>query len=210
MSNYQVINFGDLNPGDEIVGSDGELTEITDVYDKHIPDRMYELEMEDGQVFKASGDHLWYSETEIDEKNKEEYIRLAKEFFDNHGSPKPIKEDKHYELYEIVSLFGDDIPTRLFIEKACRSLGYSSFTPIVHQEMMKSGEIKTIEDKIVYKYSYNDLVKFLKEMRVSLKNDNNLMFGEVRTTDEIFKLARHMKINIPTLEEVKKRRSFEQ
>ena len=39
----KVTTFGELKPGDKIIGADGEPVEVTDVYDKHYPERMYEM-----------------------------------------------------------------------------------------------------------------------------------------------------------------------
>lgn len=58
--------FGDLEPGDFVVGSKGQPVEVTAVYDTHMPATMWELELEDGVFIKASGNHLWYCETTLD------------------------------------------------------------------------------------------------------------------------------------------------
>ena len=58
--------FGDLKPGDVIVGKNGEPTTVVEVYDEHIPERMFEIEMDNGTTIKASGNHMWYVETDFD------------------------------------------------------------------------------------------------------------------------------------------------
>jgi hypothetical protein len=58
--------FGDLVPGDIIRGADGREVKVVAAHDWHVPQTMYELELEDGSTLKASGNHLWYIETEFD------------------------------------------------------------------------------------------------------------------------------------------------
>lgn len=192
--NYETVEFGDLKPGDKLVGTDGELTEITDVYDKHLPERMYEVEMEDGEVIKASGTHLWYCESDKDVANKDMYRQLALEYFDNNVIPEYNEHNPHYPLPVITTKFGDSISTRVFIENACRSLGYSSSTP--HVIIKDNGEK---EEHLVYRYSFNDLIDFLHKMKEAVVNDNGYFyFGEVRTTDEIAELYWYnISVNIP-------------
>lgn len=206
----ELKQFGDLEPGDQLINSDGKPTTVTAVYDKHIPDKMFELEMEDGQVVKASGNHLWYCETDIDKKNKSEYFRLAKEYFANNSIPQKLDNDEHYPLIVMMNLFGDDINTQIFIERVCRTIGYCSYTPVVSQELMKSGNAKVSDKEEIFNYSYNNLIEFLSNIEGEL-DENNFMFGEVRTTEEIFKLAeKGIDINIPTVSEMRERGSLSQ
>ena len=201
----KIKQFGDLQVGDKLIGSDGQPTTITAVYDKHIPDRMFEIIMEDDQAVQASGNHLWYCETDQDEEFKKEYKRLAEVYFENHSIPEYMEDDGHFPLPILIQLFDKNIETQLFIEKVARSLGYSSFTPIISQEMMKSGTIVDTGNDLVYNYSFNDLIDFLHKMKLAiLENKGYFYFGEVRTTEEIFELNKHgVNVNIPYKEDVK-------
>lgn len=58
--------FDELQPGDYVIGSDGKPVPVTAVYDQHIPEVMWEIETEDGEIIQASGNHLWYCETRLD------------------------------------------------------------------------------------------------------------------------------------------------
>jgi len=203
----KTTTIGDLKPGDKIIGSEDEPIEVTDVYEKHFPKKMYEIEMEDGEVVQASGNHLWYSESEQDIKYKEEYLRLAKVYFENYAIPEKLREDEHYSLNEMIIIFDDKdkIDTKLFIEKACRSLGHSSVTP--HLILNDKLSIKKKEDYMeieVSNYSYNNLIDFLHKMKKAvLENKGYFYFGEVRTTEEIFSLINNgTEINIPYKDEV--------
>lgn len=62
--------MGDLVAGDIVVGRDGQPVVITEAFEEHIPETMYELELEDGPgettVVRVSGNHLWYVESSLD------------------------------------------------------------------------------------------------------------------------------------------------
>lgn len=196
--NYEteIVKFGDLKPGDKIIGSDGKPVTVTAAYEKHLPKSMYEIEMEDGEVVQASGNHMWYCETNIDFKNKEQYKELAIKFFNTHQIPEKLEEDELFPIQDIIKVFGNEIDTILFIEKAARSLGYSSYTP----HFIYTDKMKVADDKeAILNYSYNDFIDFLHNMKKSLfENEGYFYFGEVRTTDKIFELLKKgAEINIP-------------
>ena len=197
----ELKEFGDLVPGDKIIGADGTPVTVTNAYEKHIPERMYEIEMEDGEVVKASGNHLWYCETELDEKNKENYKELARKYFRNHDIPEKLDEDELFPIQDMTLIFGDEVSTVLFIELACKSLGYSSYTPhLMYDDKMKIAGHK----EAVFNYSYNDLIDFLNKMKSSVIDKKGYFYyGQVRTTDEIFDLInKGLDVNIPHKKDV--------
>lgn len=61
-----VTTFGELQVGDLVLDETGAPVRVKKAYDHHIPERMYELELENGTKIKASGNHLWYIETDED------------------------------------------------------------------------------------------------------------------------------------------------
>lgn len=192
----RIVDFGDLQPGDNIVGSDGLPVQVTDVYEKHLPETMYEIEMEDGEVVQASGNHMWYCETNIDVKNKDEYERLAQAFFANNDIPTKLEEDELFPLVDIIKIFGEEISTILFIEKASKSLGYSSYTPhLIYTDKMKRSDKR----EAILNYSYNDFIDFLNVMKITLDSkEGYFYFGEVRTTETIAELiSKGATVNIP-------------
>lgn len=200
MNNYttEVTTFGELKPGDKIIGANGNPVEVTAAYDKYIPQRMYEIEMEDGEIVQASGNHMWYCETPLDEKDKEEYLQMARDYFENMEFPKKLEEDELFPLEDMVLIFGDDVKTMLFIEKACKSLGYSSYSPhLLYVDKLSEGNMERQE--IIMNYSYNDFVDFLAQMKETILEDKGyFFFGEVRTTDEIFYwIEKGLDVNIP-------------
>lgn len=201
---YKVKKFGELEVGDKLVSSTGEVTTVTNVYDKHIPDRMYEIVMDDGSIVKASGNHLWYCESDIDLKEKESYMELAKEYFSKHEIPQKREDNPHYPMHILVSQFDDDVNTMLFIERAAKSLGYSSSTPHIVLDGYIDRHDEVLSETLVYRYSYNDLIDFLHDMKNAINGEGYFYFGKVRTTDEIYELKRYnINVNIPTKGEIK-------
>lgn len=61
-----LVKFGDLQDGDIIRGANGEPLMVKKTYNTHIPETMYEIEADNGNIIKASGNHLWYIETSND------------------------------------------------------------------------------------------------------------------------------------------------
>lgn len=186
--------MGSLKPGDKIVGSNNEPTVVTDVYEEHIPDRMYEIEMADGQIIECSGNHLWYCETDTDSKEKRKYKSAAKRFFKRNELPTYDEFNPSYPLSIMKTKFSDDIKDIAFIERACLSLGPSVATPNV----IFDGYMDVVDHKLVYTYSFNDMIDFLKILKDSVTGTNEayFYFGQVRSTDEIFSIVGE-NINIP-------------
>lgn len=77
--NSEVISFGQLKPGDKLFDEHGEPVEISGVHKKHIPQRMFLLEDNDGNSIKVSGTHLWYVVTQADIDNHQTRISYARE-----------------------------------------------------------------------------------------------------------------------------------
>lgn len=77
----EIIEFGDLQEGDVLIGSDGR-TSVIQAYDHHVPESMYLLETDSGVELKASGNHLIYVVTannrDLHRKRLAEGKRLGK------------------------------------------------------------------------------------------------------------------------------------
>lgn len=74
----EIKRFGDLQEGDVILGPDGEHLTVSRAYEEHIPESMFELTAENGEVIEASGSHLWYVESEFDVSFHRERLKTAK------------------------------------------------------------------------------------------------------------------------------------
>lgn len=71
-------SFRDLKPGDVIMGTDNKPVTVVRAYDEHMPETMYSLEMETGEVIEASGNHLWYVESSLDRSLHRERVKNAR------------------------------------------------------------------------------------------------------------------------------------
>lgn len=186
--------MGDLKVGDVIIGAAGEPTTVTAAYDEHIPKNMYEIEMEDGQVIKASGNHLWYCETDTDRKEKKKYKRAAKKFFKENTLPAYDDLCPAFPPEIMGMKFSNDVKHQKFIERVCQSLGPSIATP----HMTFDGYMEVVADEMLFTYSFNDMIDFLKDMEdaISKKGTKYFYFGKVRSSDEIFSIMDE-NVNIP-------------
>src|SRR5690606_39875124 len=50
--------WGELVKGDQVFGSDGKPTEVTEIYDRGVQD-IYRVTLSDGASVEADGGHLW-------------------------------------------------------------------------------------------------------------------------------------------------------
>lgn len=185
----------DLERGDKLLGSNNNITTVTDVYEEHIPERMYQLEFDNGEIIEASGNHLWYSESQTDLDEKDEYFTIAKEFFEKNVIPNHDETNPYYPIEIILDKFPDS--AKSFIYRVCLSLGHSGTTP----EVFFDGYLDITGEREIILYSFNDLVDFMHSMKEAVNKTGNkyFYFGKVRTTDEIFSIINmNEKINIPT------------
>lgn len=194
----EIVNkrMGDLQVGDKIIGSDGAPIEVIQAYEEHIPERMYEIVLEDGQVIKSSGNHFWYSETEKDLAEKKKYIRAAKVYFKNNVIPAYDPLYPAYPIGLIGEKFANNAKDVLFIRRVAKSLGPTVSTP----NLIFDNYMDVVGEDLVYSYSFNDMIDFLSLMKeaISKKGKNYFYFGRVRTADEIFGIINSGNtINIP-------------
>lgn len=75
--NTEIVRFGDLQPGDKVFTPDGKPV-VIETFDAHMPERMFEIEFDDGTVLNVSGNHLWYVEHDADVQDFARRCRLSK------------------------------------------------------------------------------------------------------------------------------------
>jgi len=139
--------FGDLVPGDIIRGPNGEEVVVREAYDQHVPERMFEIELENGESIKASGNHLWYIETDFDHSYHRERRREGKQLLS-----KQLNEEMMNNLFEI-AVSEDEIETSLMdmtnlldawdnrpviylLERILESIGHVSENKAQYQDLM--------------------------------------------------------------------------
>lgn len=188
-----------IKVGDKIVGSDGKAVVVTHVYDSYVPDKMYEITMEDGQTIKCSANHLWYCETQTDIKEKKEYLKLAKYYFKHETIPNYDILLPAYPYSMIGTKFSNNKKCQKLIQRAALSLGPTYQVPNVIFD-----GTKYIREEKVYTYSFNDLIDFLKGLQHVVNQDKEqyFFFGKVRETQQIVALGDYSDVNIPELNDL--------
>lgn len=106
----EVVNFEDLKESDFVLSSSNEPTAISEAYEEHIPETMFELTTDSGETIKASGNHLWYAITNNDRDLYHYRLRLGKKLGKN-ISQKSIKI-----LEEIAMLDSVEISVREMLD----------------------------------------------------------------------------------------------
>jgi hypothetical protein len=104
---FELKSFGDLKPGNVILDHEGNQVIIKSVYDEHIPERMYEIELSDGTKINASGNHLWYIIPDTDKITHSERLKKAKKF---------LTQSSHWEEEALMIAEEDKIPYEISLE----------------------------------------------------------------------------------------------
>jgi hypothetical protein len=152
--------FAELKKGDMIFGSDGPTTIVT-AYDAHLPETMFQLEMETGEIIKASGNHLWYIETDEDPSMvrarkvtgrrllKNMPPKVEKELLTMANSKE--KEDFGlWEFHEILYFIEDAESRARILNRIAASLGHVAEETITYEDIatgenLDGGTLKTYD-----------------------------------------------------------------
>lgn len=206
--------FGDLEPGDVILGADGQEVTVVKTYDEHTPEKMYEITMEDNTTIKASGNHLWYVETSIDYGTHRTRRKKARQLLKN-LDPKKIQqldnianmgteEEVETSLIDIITLLNAENNPDMFhlLVRIAESLGHISESNITLQDVINQ-ETETYSTVPGY-----DAKQFAQQI-LSLtgikkyKKKYPLIIGKVITTEELLNI--NSSINIPFVKQLKDR-----
>lgn len=200
------VDFGDLKAGDVILDADGEVT-VSRAYDEHIPERMYRIELKDGSVIKASGNHLWYIEPTMDIQGHRGRLLEAKRVLAGHtdwfddAEEVAYEPEKKYEIAmeDLMNFFDfieDESARYFFLKRIADSIGHISEETITQQDVI-TGETVVNPMTMIYDarcfmqqaLSLTGLPEYSKEWPV--------IVGRVVTTDEIFE--KYPDADIPSL-----------
>lgn len=193
----EIKTFDTIEVGDKIVSSDGSLTTVTEVYESHIPKSMFKLTLDNGEIIESSGNHLWYCETNSDKLKKDEYLELAKAFFNDYRVLQSSHQNVAYPKEILIEMFPKH---KEFIARAADSLGWAVETPNVIFDNYMDFQ----EEQVIERYDYNALITFLESMRAYIDNkEGYFYYGKVRKTEDIFELmSAGADINIPTVDDI--------
>lgn len=187
--------FGELKPGDVILDPQGLEVEVKTVYDEHTPERMYEIEFEDGTVIEASGNHLWYVEATTDVSTHRQRLKHAKKLLKpatakwRDGLENIAYLDEPYEVslqdvLEILDFVSDEMERFQFVLRLLASVGHVVEETRTYQDMSTGDEIPAPMEKL---YDGRRVAQQL----LSLTGQNHygrqwpVIRGRVVTTDEI-------------------------
>lgn len=87
--------MGDIHEGDFIFGKDGELHKVikeSEIFDKP----MFEVEFDDGEIIKASDDHIWRVQTK-DSRRTSKYIPIGQKVHNRYNKPELRKNEGWFD-----------------------------------------------------------------------------------------------------------------
>lgn len=219
--NFTLKEFGDLKVGDKIQGgsSDGSKVnsvEVTAVYEKHIPETMFEVEDEDGNIVEVSGNHLWYVETEFDRSLhasrkkdlKTLFGKLDKKIINKLEAIAKGKEDLETSLIDMIALleydssFSDsenvkDISKKedIVIQKKtnaltriAESIGHIAENSAIYEDSYTGEELSYVSVRTY------DAGRFAQQILAGtgirkFSNEWKLNVGKIITTEKMFELS---------------------
>lgn len=200
--------FGDLKPGDVVLGKDGQPTTVVEAYDEHIPERMFEIEMEDGTTIKASGNHMWYIETKFDysyhrqrrAEGKKALQKITSEMIDNLEGIATAEDEIETSLSDMVNLLEAENNRTIIqaLERIAASLGHVSENNQILRDYLTGEEI---EDPTTVRHY--DAKQFCQQIlsltgKRKFKKKYPLIVGQVTTTEKLLELGED--VDIPVLE----------
>lgn len=206
-SEHKLTTFGNLQPGDVVLGPDGEEVVVRAAYEPHLPERMYELEFDDGTILKASGNHLWYIKPQSDLLEHSSRLSSAKCLLKSkEWREEAIAVAEGVEPYEIgledlMEFFNfiEDYDQRYFLLlRVAESIGHIVEEEVAYQDYFSGEETNPSFEKVY------DARRFFQQM-LSLTGSRKyrrrwpVIVGRVVTTDLLF--ARYPDAEIPSPKE---------
>lgn len=199
-----VTTFGELEEGDWILGPDGKPVQVIKAYDPHVPERMYEIEFEDGTVIQASGNHLWYIEPESDVLSHHSRLIKARsllsskewrkeaEFVAASSTPYEIGTDDLLNFFDFIV---DEDERYFFVKRLTDSIGPFAEETITLRDNL-TGEESEEPTEIVFD------ARRVFQQALALAGDRKakrrwpVIVGRVVTTDTLF--SHYPEVDIPT------------
>jgi len=197
--------FGDLAPGDVLIGS-GEPVTVVKVYDEHLPETMWEIELDDGSVIKASGNHLWYCETKLDWElhalRKKDGKRLLKnatiQAIELLETTAEKEESVETRLIDMVTLLQAASNKELLyaIERVADSIGHVAENSMKFEDLTGEGE----EEEKIRSYDGRLFAQQLLSLTGKRKYKKyRLVVGSIMTTDAMMELGESVEIPVTNI-----------
>lgn len=198
--------FGDLKPGDVIVGADGKPTTVVEAYDEHIPETMFELEMDDGTKIKASGNHMWYVETKFDHsyhrqrraEGKKALRQANSEIIENLQEIASSEDEIETSLSDMVNLLEAEENQGIIqvLSRVASSLGHISENKNVYRDYLTGEEIEN--PTAVRHYDAKQFCQQILSLTGKRKfvKQYPLIVGQVTTTEGLLDLGEDTEIPV--------------
>lgn len=198
--------FGDLKPGDVIVGRDGKPTTVVEAYDEHIPERMFEIEMEDGTTIKASGNHMWYVETKFDHSyhrqrrvsGRKALKEITSETVENLKGIATAEDEIETSLSDMVNLLDAEENNEIIqvLDRIASSLGHISENKNIYRDYLTGEEIEN--PTVVRHYDAKQFCQQILSLtgKRSFKKQYPLIVGQVITTEDLLDLGEDVEIPV--------------
>lgn len=191
-----IKDFGDLQPGDVIAGSDGQPTQVVSAYDVHVPQTMYRIEFEEGKVIEASGNHLWYVETSLARslhrgrvKNASNLLKkvLVGKILEDALVIADMDEAAEMSLSDLTNVFGDSPEMVTVLSRVAASVGHVSEENTTHQDMFTE-EVVSIHT--LRQYDARRVMQQLLALAFrKYRKKWPIVVGEVMTTEDMANLS---------------------
>lgn len=198
--------FGDLKPGDVLIGSDGQPVTVVEAYDEHVPEVMWEIELEDGTSIKASGNHLWYCETQLDyelhARRKKDGKRLLKNItpqaialLEESAAKEEAVETRLVDMVTLLQAAGNQELLNL-IERVADSIGHVAENSMVFEDLAGEGE----EEENIRSYDARLFAQQLLKLTGRRRYKSyKLIVGSIMTTDAMMELGETVEIPVTTM-----------
>lgn len=188
-------NFGELEEGDRILGPDGQPVTVTRAYDAHVPQRMYELELEDGTVVQASGNHLWYIEPSEDRLAHSDRLKRARRLLKGHKDwheealfVATAQEPYEIGLEDLMNFFDfiEDYNERYYLLlRVAESIGHVAEEETSYQDFFTGEQTNPSFEKVYdARRFYQQLLSLTGERKYRKRWP--VILGRVVTTDTLF------------------------
>jgi hypothetical protein len=187
--------LGDIQEGDRVMGSDGLPATVTRAHGEHLPQRMFEIEFDDGGKIEASGNHLWYIETQEDRRGLRKRMKLAQKILKDlpaeveEGLSELAQSEGEEELYldemiEVLALEVDGEIINGICVRIAEALGHVAEDTLTHQDLLTGSTIEEFFHRSYDGRLFAQQVLALRDPK--LRKTWPVVGGRVVTTQQLF------------------------
>lgn len=206
MTDFTIKRFDELEPGDIIQGTNDKLVSVVTAYDEHIPETMWEIEIDDGSFIKASGNHLWYCETQIDRElhhlRKKGGKRLLKDLtpqalnlLEESASKEEIVETRLIDMIVLTQASSNPELTRAIVRIA-DSIGHIAENTFTEKDLLEEGD----QEDTIRSYDARLFAQQILALTGQRKyRKYHLIVGSIMTTDQMIELGDMVDIPVTTM-----------